>query len=164
VPARKYPLQNPDEYGVLIFKSCVEDREPKELRFAEIWSKIPAIFSHRHTQIRGQILVTGKVEWLFRRHEHEYRDWRVTGRDLKSARTCVFACFTGPLFDIFGHFCPFSSISTIFRARFFLFSLFFHFQIRYTRTANPRLYYCPSETRVKAGALVTRRSRKTFVR
>jgi hypothetical protein len=46
----------------------------------------------------------------------------------------------------------------------FLFFAFFDFQIRYTRTANPRLYYSPSEKGFKAGPLVTPRSRKTSLR
>jgi hypothetical protein len=55
--------------------------------------------------------------------------------------------FTGGILWISDHFCPFSSISTIFRARFSHWDPFFKSQIRYTRAENPRLMYDPSRIR-----------------
>jgi hypothetical protein len=63
------------------------------------------------------------------------------------------AYFTVPLFPFSVDFHRFGSISNIFGGHFSPFLSFFNFQIRYTRTTNPRLMYSPSPTRVKAPQL-----------
>jgi hypothetical protein len=65
-------------------------------------------------------------------------------RDSKNEGGGVFAYFAGGLFAILGRFCPLLSIFVIFWGLFFRFSLFFDFQIRYTRAANPTLMYSTS--------------------
>jgi hypothetical protein len=64
--------------------------------------------------------------------------------------------FRGLFFHFWAVFCLFWSILakiTIFWALFFLFSLFFHFRRRYTRTEEGRLCKCSVEKGFKAGQL-----------
>jgi hypothetical protein len=63
------------------------------------------------------------------------------------------AYFTGLIFRVLGHFRSVSVNFDDFRPPFFLFSLFFDFQIRYTRVVNPTLYYWSSGNTFKAGQL-----------
>jgi hypothetical protein len=69
------------------------------------------------------------------------------------------AYFAEVLFQFLADFSPIWSVSVIFETRFFRFSLFFNFQIRYTRSENPRLMYSSSPTRVKAPQLGLKGSR-----
>jgi hypothetical protein len=81
--------------------------------------------------------------------------------DLKIGVARVWPGNTGGIFDILGRFWTIFGFSSIFWGPFFRFSLFLHFRRRYTRTEDATLCNCSSETRVKAGALVTSRSRKS---
>jgi hypothetical protein len=79
-------------------------------------------------------------------------------RDRLPAGSILTSGFNSPYFT--GHFFCFWSlldrfglILVNFCGRFFLFSLFLHFQIRYTRTAEGMLMYCSSENTFKAGQL-----------
>jgi hypothetical protein len=61
--------------------------------------------------------------------------------------------FTGHFFCFWSFLDQFGLILVNFCGRFFLFSLFLHFQIRYTRTPEGRLMISSSQTQFKAGQL-----------